>query len=525
MSTSLVCAVAEKISCQSSTLSAGGSSPASGVVKSFNKVKGYGFVRIENAAEDVYFKTEDFSPRSKERALQVYSVTGAPITCTPEEFGKGRARARSVRLVDEANRLNVGATEPATATTANIEEASVNVAPSISKAALRLPSAKKVASSRPRGWGVPSSAERKSQEAQLMAMGFTEEAAHDALSSGVDFNTVLDALLSGEALPTLATRRPSGDSLQTMGSSSELDSCPTTRAGSDDASDNTSACDSAEKSPEARSLEPDMDITSPKPEDELLLEPDAVLLVTAEELDLPLDLSAALQSCAEVAPECSPPDEATKAVDIKVLETAGLPARQLARVLHALPEGCDAASLLSVQPGTLIYVWADSATEHGWIYAERLDKGSLAGWLPADMLKLLPATLQFRSASKKCPSFSDQHLAAEQGDIMLVDAEYCEHADEGAWIHAERLDGTQAGWFPTAALSEMSAKLQWMHVVNSQTALHASQVSVEENDLLLVDPETRTKEGWAYAWTADRHRSSAQAGWVPVSCLRWPQEQ
>jgi len=521
MATSLI--VADQLSCQTSTLSAGGSLPASGVVKSFNKVKGYGFVKIDNQAEDVYFKTEDFSPRSKERALKVYSVTGAPITCSPEVFGKGRARARSVRIVDEASQLNVAVAEPAAATTASIEEASVNVAPSISKAALRLPSVKQAAPSRSRGWGVPSSDETKRQKAELMAMGFTEEAAHDALSSGVDFNTVLDALLSGEALPT-ATRRPSGDSLQTMGSSSELDSCPTTRAGSDDASDNTSACDSAEKSPEARSLEPDMDITSPKPEDELLLEPDAVL-VTTEELDLPCDLCAVLQSCAEVAPECSHPDEEAATADVQGPETAGLPARQLARVLHAVPEGCDAASLLSVQPGTLIYVWADSATEHGWIYAERLDKGSLAGWVPVDLLKRLPATLQFRSASKTCSSFSDQHLAAEQGDIVLVDAEYFEQADEGAWIYAERLDGTQAGWFPTAALSEVSEKLQWIPVVNSQTALHASQMSVEENDLLLVDPETRTKEGWAYAWTADRHRSSALAGWVPVSCLRWPQEQ
>lgn len=519
MTTSQVCAVAEKISCLSSldahTAALPDSSLENGVVKSFNKAKGYGFVRIQSQVVDVYFKTEDFTPRSKQRAQQIFSITGAPITCAPEDFGRGRARARSVKLLDDTKQLDVEDTEAETPQAAVLEEPSLKVCPSISKAALVRTSVKKAAPTRPRGWGVPSSEESSSQKAQLMSMGFTEEAANDALSSGLDFNTVLDSLLSSVDLPGLATRRASSDSLETAGSASEL----TTQAGSDDSSDNSSsAADKSPSSPEAISLEPDMDITSFEAECELPLGVDTVLPVASEQLDLPLDLSAALETCAEASPA-----EATH-VAPKASEMVARPARQLARVMRSLPEGCSAANpnLLAVQPGTLIYVWADSATEHGWIYAERLDKGSLAGWIPADLLKILSPSLELRSAVKNCPSFSDLHLAAGQGDIVLVDIESVEQAAEGAWIEAERLDGTQSGWFPTCALGEISSKLRWLRAAKSQEALHNSQASMEEGDLLLVDLETRTEEGWAYAWAADRHRSSVQAGWVPVNCLEWP---
>jgi len=518
-----VCAVAETTSCQSNIDVNTSTLPAClpGVVKSFNKSKGYGFIRIHSQAEDVYFKTDDFTPRSKQRVLQVSAITGAAIACEPETFGKGRARARSVRLVVEGKQTDAGVTAVAESVkAAALEEPSLKVRPSL----------KKAPPTRPRGWGVQTST-KNAQVAELMAMGFTEAAAHDALVSGLDFNTVLDTLLSGGALPCLSERRSSGDSLPMNGSSSELDSLPATSAGSDDASDNISSCDSADKSPEANPSEPEVDSNSPgatETDCETLLGCDAVPPVVSEELDLPLNLSATLQSCADVLSEVPSVAEdesclrATSAAS-DASATAGPPARQLARVLSSLPES---ANQFSVEPGTLIYVWADSATEHGWIYAERLDMGSSAGWLPTNSLKLLARTLQWRSVAKSSPSFSDLHLAAEQGDVILVDASSVEQAAEGGWAYVERLDGSKAGWFPTSSLCKISTKQQWLRVTNSQAAQHESQASVKEGDLLLVDLETRTKEGWAYAWAADRTHGDAvkHSGWVPVNCFEWPLE-
>jgi len=502
-----------------------------GVVKSFNVSKGFGFVTIQSQADDVYFKTEDLTPRSKQRVQRVSGITGASITCTPEIFGEGRARARCISCVDQAKQLSV-VTASATMKTAVLEDPSLKVAPTISMAALRLPSAKKAASGRPRIWGTASDEEVSRQKTELMAMGFAEDVVDDALSRGLEFNIVLDALLSGEGLPSLPPRKESIHSLQTTGSASELESCLTdagrlsTRAGSDDSSDNTSACGSADKSQEVLEPEfglPDMDTSSPKADSEIALGCDAVT-ITSEEFDFPSDLSAALQGCAEVPP-CpaeAPPECPQQVTNVAIkTETAGA-SRQLARVLSALPTESSDTNLLSVHQGTLIYVWPHSATEHGWIYAERLDK-TLAGWIPTDLLKLLSPSLEWRSAAQKHRSFSDLHLAAEHGDIILVDSESMEQAAEGAWIHAERLDGTKAGWFPNCALAEISETQQWVRVVDSQVAVHNSQATVVEGDSLLVDLETRTKEGWAYAWAADRHHDSVQAGWVPVNCLEWPQ--
>lgn len=326
-----------------------------------------------------------------------------------------------------------------------------------------------------------------------MAMGFAEKAAHDALASGLDVNEVLDTLLS----------------------SSELDSLPTTRDVSDDASERTSSCGTGDQSPEANSKEPDEDLLGV-----------CEVLPVAAEACLPLSpLGAVFQAVSDASEEIVP-----LARQMSSENTAGdPPARQLARVLRSWPEDNSAADQLSVQCGTVVYIWTGTATEHGWIYVERLNMGSLAGWVPANVLQPLPLSYQWRLVVKGCQSFSDLHLAAEQGDIILVDADSIEQGADGGWIYAECLDGTHAGWFPTCALQRLPAKLQWMHAVSSQEAQHEAQTVVEEGDLLLVDPETRTKEGWAYAWAADRHhgdstKHSAQAGWVPVNCLEWLQE-
>lgn len=497
-----------------------------GVVKSFNKSKGYGFIRIQSRTDDVYFKTEDLTPRSREVVEAAPRMNGAAISCAPEAFGESRVRARSVRLghepagVKQPNSRLAGTHDVIKGAT---EEPSLCVAPSKTTAGLgsvRPWSKKAAATSRPRGWGVPSAEEVHRRKAQLMAMGFSEEAAHDALASGVDFNQVLDTLLSGGTLPT------------TRLSSDELESLPTTREGSDDASeDRSSSCGTGDKSPEAEDKRPEANV---------------------EELDEDLKAPTAVETNWEaLLGACEPcPSQEEDVANVKVIEAvseasdavvaaaqrpsledsesapAEGPARQLARVQSTWPEDSSTESQLSVQRGSLIYTWAGSATEHGWIYAERIGKSCLAGWIPTNVLTPLPLSYQWRRVTKSCPSFSDLHLAGEQGDIILVDGESTEQGAEEGWVYSEHLDGARVGWFPTCALDQLPAKLQWVHALHSLEAQHETQTTVEAGSMVLVDPETRTDEGWVYAWAADkRHgdsaKQSAKAGWVPANCLEW----
>lgn len=423
-----------------------------GVVKSFNMGKGYGFIRMQGRDEDVYFKAEDLTPRSKQFVQEVPRINGTAVTCTPEAFGACRVRARSVRLANAAHATK----QPTAISTGNIESVKTTaIEPPQSEVSLSTPAAawkQATQCSRSRGWGV-----NKAQEAQLMGMGFSEEAARDALQSGLDFNEILDKALS----------------------SGPLDSVPTTREGSDAASDHTSSCGAGDNSPESKAY-------------------------LDEEL-------AAVRNPSEAACHISQQ------------------ARQLARVSSSWKDENSAS--LSVQSGCVVYTWTGTATENGWIYAEGL-KGGVAGWIPSNVIKLLPLGHQMKRVTKSCKSFSDLHLAGDEGDIIVVNTDSTEQGTDGGWIGAKSLDGSRAGWFPTCALEQLSPTLQWMHALSSQASSHETQASVEEHDIFLVDPDTRTKEGWAYAWAVDRlqgeqgelHSATSMAGWVPASCLEWPKQ-
>lgn len=486
-----------------------------GMVKSFNKIKGYGFIRIQSRTDDVYFKTEDLTPRSKQFAEEAPRINGAPVTCAPEAFGDSRVRARAIRLGERGS----GVKQPSTRCAPAAAEADVIkcvvaepavVAPSKISAVPAQPRSwgtKKAPSVpiRPRGWGQPSAEELKSQKEQLKAMGFSEEQAADAMASGLDFNQVLDTLLSGGTLPT---KRLSSD---------ELESFPSTREGSDDASeDRSSSCGTGDKSPESVSKSPDGNCEEPVED----LKNSSDVEANLEEL---LGACDSDKSDGEVPAAVLPVIEAAEVVLPVSSQKTATTARQFARVISNYPDENSAAGQLSLRQGTVVYTWTGSATENGWIYAERLNIGGLAGWIPTNVVKLLPLSYQYRRVTKTCPSFSDLHLASEQGDILLVDGASTEQGTDEGWVHAECLDGARVGLFPTSSLEQLPVTLQWMYAVNSLAAQHESQATVESGDMVLVDPETRTKEGWVYAWAADRrHTTGAQAGWVPVNCLEWP---
>jgi hypothetical protein len=196
----------------------------------------------------------------------------------------------------------------------------------------------------------------------------------------------------------------------------------------------------------------------------------------------------------------------------------------LARVLYT--QAACGNHQLTVEKGTLIQVNPATTTSLGWIYAERLCGSSLAGWIPANAVKVLPDGYQLRQVMKTCDSVSESHIAARQGDMILVSQE---SKTEGGWIHAESCDGCRTGWIPLSAIDNVRASLEWVRCKRSQISQHETQMTIEENILLLVERGTCTKEGWIYAWGRDGSSEDAadetsQYGWVPMECLDWHEE-
>lgn len=491
-----------------------------GVVKSFNRTKGYGFIRLPSQGEDVYFKTEDLTPRSLRSMQQNSRINGASISCAPEAFREGRWRARFVRFVDEAvakeSEICARDNEAVKETVPEVTDNSPSI--NVVRPVRAVPKSK--AAARPRGWGVPSGAEYNSRRAQLMDMGFTEEAAQEALASDIDFNRALDKLLSSGQLGTIQHKKSQPDNLIAK---SEHD---------DDSVDHTNAFGVADISTEAGSEEPEQDLDTPAAGNST----DWQMVLGARETVLPVATGVGLPSLRPMGSVSQDICSATEAVlpivrDISP-ETAKADSestRQFARVLRSWPEDDSlsnqaVSSQLRARSGSLIQLWPGTTTELGWVYAERLNGGDSAGWIPLNVLTLLPPGYQWRRVLKSCQAFTESHLAAEQGSVLLVDAS---NITEKGWSYVEQLDGSRAGWFPSCALEPLPAGLLWMRATRFQDAQYETQVSVLEDALLLVDPETRTKEGWAYAWATDRpdsSKSSAQSGWVPENCLEWPSE-
>jgi hypothetical protein len=112
-------------------------------------------------------------------------------------------------------------------------------------------------------------------------------------------------------------------------------------------------------------------------------------------------------------------------------------------------------------------------------------------------------------------------MTAEKGEFLRV---WTDSKTEIGWIYAESLEKNPAlpsGWLPSFIFENALPEHQrWMSALKPMAAVHASQLSVAVGDVLKIDVESRTQEGWAYAEAAD----TDQAGWVPVFCLDWDKE-
>jgi len=139
-----------------------------------------------------------------------------------------------------------------------------------------------------------------------------------------------------------------------------------------------------------------------------------------------------------------------------------MPRRRLAKVEHtwACEPHCSDTQL-SIEQGTFIYVWSDSKTAAGWVYAESLICSSRAGWLPASMLQQLPPNKCWMRVAKPCCALYPTQLTVDAGNMILVDVSLAPVGD--GWVYAEQLDSATgqhatdipctAGWVPIQCIT------------------------------------------------------------------------
>lgn len=116
-------------------------------------------------------------------------------------------------------------------------------------------------------------------------------------------------------------------------------------------------------------------------------------------------------------------------------------------------------------------------------------------------------------------------MAVAEGDFVRI---WIDQETEHGWIYSEALaPGGAVGWIPRFVLQETLPHQRWMCTLQACASSNPNQMHVKERDVLLVNIESRTDAGWAYAEAAPgavQEGGGPGEGWVPVFCLDWHQE-
>jgi hypothetical protein len=316
------------------------------------------------------------------------------------------------------------------------------------------------------GWGELSAAEMADRTAQLQEMGFSLSASRSALEvCDWDVNRALDSLILHKvsAVTTHTEQQQHGDGC-CFHSPASL------------ASDSTTA--SSTSSPRSGFLlTPQQEMVGitamPAPAiPPMPMLPPAPFIGVNTMLAMPPRFDAAVMATKPVVnhltgisnyavPHAQPPlpqaQHPAVAAAGKASPVSLAPKRKLAKVEHTWT--CDTNSSdtqLSIEEGTFVYVWSESKTAEGWVYAESLICSSKAGWLPSAMLQQLPPNKRWMRVAKPCHSTYPTQMAVDVGNIILVDAAQTPVGD--GWVFAEELDSAMghltsdtthtSGWVP-----------------------------------------------------------------------------
>jgi len=151
-------------------------------------------------------------------------------------------------------------------------------------------------------------------------------------------------------------------------------------------------------------------------------------------------------TCASICNSTETPAAETADLECIEADAAPPPRKQLRQVLQ--PWGSEGAEF-AAREGNLVRVWADSETPHGWIYAEELDDGSRAGWLPSCVLEPLLSHEQWMMVHKTMDAIHETQLSVREKSWLKVNV--TSRTEEG-WAYAEVACSGQAGWVPVCCL-------------------------------------------------------------------------
>lgn len=307
-------------------------------------------------------------------------------------------------------------------------------------------------------------------------MGFSAGAAQKALEECAwDVNKALDDLFNGRSnfdvsndcprvtkhpQTTAHSAQPSSrhtgvrsQKAKTQAAACESKKLPHAKARNKDVSiagESTSASGgSTPRLPTSMSPQRDMSSASSADDSSTSHEKSPSLPPGLEEMQMLLAVPPGLQDeptpCANIPDAVASTLPAVFQVPAVVVPTSGkaegavsvVPKRRLQKVQHTweCEEHCSTTQL-SVEEETFVYVWSDSKTESGWIYAESLICCSRAGWFPESMLQQLPLGSLWMRISTACRAIHPMQLQVEAGNMVLVDAS---QDPVNGWVYAEQV--------------------------------------------------------------------------------------
>lgn len=300
--------------------------------------------------------------------------------------------------------------------------------------------------------GVLSKAEMDSRISHLREMGFSEQAACDALGeSSWNLNAALDLLFThgspmaapastniaacGDVPCSVASANADADTLSTL----SLESCsqPDTDATANQSprADRSTSGSSEHGSEHSPSVQESL-FQSSNPFAETHPEP----CVPAEQVGI----QSSERVSQNIIVSSSEDLEGTQPVTAKAQSN-----RPLYRLKEAWME--TDANQLGMCAGGYVRMWLGTETELGWVYVEEIGGEGRAGWMPSYILEAVQDGHTAVRAVHSCEAHFENQLSLQEGRMYLVDIH---SRTEDGWAYAETLqspEGTK-GWIPIMCL-------------------------------------------------------------------------
>lgn len=298
--------------------------------------------------------------------------------------------------------------------------------------------------------GVLSKTEMDSRISHLREMGFSEQAACDALGkTSWNLNAALDLLFTsgscmaapastnaacGDAPCSVISANADADTLSTLSveSCSQPDTDTTTQSPRADRSSSGSSEHGSDHSPSVQ---------------ESLFQSSTPFAESHPAAPLPAeqsDMHSSETVSQNITLSSSDDSEGIQAITAETRSD-----RPLYRLTEAWIE--TDPNQLGMCAGGCVRMWLGTETELGWVYVEEICGEGRAGWMPSHILEAVQSGHTTMRAVHSCEAHFENQLSVQEGHIYLVDKH--SRTEEG-WAYAESLESPEAkGWIPMMCLS------------------------------------------------------------------------